>query len=109
MNYFNNNDIKPKYFISRMALIRVLLILSAILIINLEKLSAEGISRIDLAEHWAPVIYQKVDDGPINPHGLNGRSDFITNFDFDVPPPAENKAIAGAFAIQSSIEITLNS
>ncbi|MFQ5964389.1 MAG: CARDB domain-containing protein [Candidatus Scalinduaceae bacterium] len=38
----------------------------------------------ELAEHWAPVIYQKVDNSilPVN-NGLNGRADFITNFDFD--------------------------
>ena len=60
MNYFNKY-FKPKCLFSHTALCRVLLIIFATFLININNLSAQDVSRIDLAEHWAPVIYQKVD------------------------------------------------
>lgn len=70
----------PKIMFSKMFL--VFQILFTILFVNINNLSAEGVSRIDLAEYWAPIIFQKVDvfnEG----NGLGGRADFITKFDFD--------------------------
>ncbi|KHE91486.1 MAG: hypothetical protein SCABRO_02775 [Candidatus Scalindua brodae] len=50
--------------------------------------------RKELAEYWAPVIYQKVNvfnEG----NGLGGRADFITNFDFDKDDTVPDKNICG--------------
>ena len=81
MNFLNNKDFKPRFFLSHTTLLCVMLIIFAISLINTNNSSAEGVTGKDMAKHWAPVIYQKVDI--TGGHSLGGHADFITNFDFD--------------------------
>jgi hypothetical protein len=42
---------------------------------------SQAVTLLDLAQHWAPVIYQDVYQ--TGGTGVSGKSDFMTRFDFD--------------------------